>query len=216
MPAVRDLDLTIAPGELLAVRGPNGAGKSTLTQLVLRLLDPDAGSVTAGGVDLREAAPETWWSMVAWVPQRPTLLAASLADNVALARAGATRAEIRAALTRAGLADLLDDLPAGLETPVGDGGRSLSTGERRRVALARAFVRGAPLLVVDEPTAELDPEAAAAVDLALAEERGARTVLAVAHRPGIQRLADRVVTLEDGRLIAPASDPADVLAGAGT
>lgn len=207
-PALAEIDLTLAPGELVAVRGPNGAGKSTLTQLVLRLLDPDEGAVTVGGVDLREASPETWWANVAWVPQRPTLLAATLAENVALSRPEASRPEIRTAIVRAGLADLLDTLPAGLDTPVGDGGRPLSTGERRRLALARAFLRDAPLLVVDEPTAELDPAAAAAVDRAIAADRGVRTVLAVAHRPGIQRLADRVITLDGGRVLAAPAPPA--------
>ena len=202
-PAVAGLDLEIAPGELVAVRGPNGAGKSTLAQLILRLLDPDTGSVRIGGVDLRDAAPETWWSMVAWVPQRPTLFAGTLAENVALADPGAPESAIDAALARAGLSALTETLDEGMHTRVGDGGRPLSSGERQRVALARAFLRDAPLLVVDEPTAGLDAETAAAIDATLEDRRPNRAVLAIAHRPGIWERADRVVAMIDGRVVDP-------------
>jgi ABC-type multidrug transport system fused ATPase/permease subunit len=160
---------------------------------------PIAGRVTVGGVDLARCDTDAWRRQLAWVPQQPTLFRGTIADNIALGRQDATEAEIHAAARLAGAEGLVRRLPAGYETVVGDGGRPLSSGERRRIALARAFLRDAPLVVLDEPTADLDPESAELVGRAVERLRVGRTVLLIAHRPELARLADRVVVLEQGR-----------------
>jgi thiol reductant ABC exporter CydD subunit len=194
------LELTLEPGTVTALVGTSGAGKSTVAALALRLLDPGAGRVTCGGVDLRELTPEAWRRQVAWVPQRARIFAGTVADNVRLAVPGASDRAVRAALAAAGAARFVAALPQGIETPVGDGGRPLSAGEGQRIALARAFLRDAPLLVLDEPTAHLDAETAAAVDAAIARFARGRTTLLIAHRPELAARADRVVVLADGRV----------------
>ncbi len=192
--------LRLAPGELVALAGASGAGKSTLCALVLRLLDPDRGRVTCGGVDLRTVDPAAWRRRLAWVPQRPTIFSATLGENVALGVPGAPEALVAAALADAGLDDLLAALPAGLDTRIGEGGRPLSAGEAQRVALARAFLRDAPLLVLDEPAAHLDAATATAVGEAIARLARGRTTLLVVHRREPARGADRLVTLAEGRV----------------
>jgi len=151
-----------------------------------------------GGVDVAACDIEAWRRLVAWVPQRPTLLRASVADNIRLGAPGATAAAVRAAAAVAGADAFVRALPAGYDTLVGDGGRPLSPGQRRRLALARAVLRDAPLLVLDEPTADLDPESVALIGAALARLRADRTVLVIAHRPELVGHADRVVRLVDG------------------
>ncbi len=198
-PVLDALDLELFPGETLALVGESGAGKSTVASLLLRLAAPIAGRVTVGGVDLARCDTDAWRRQLAWVPQQPTLFRGTIADNIALGRRGATEGEIHAAARLAGAEGLVRRLPAGYETLVGDGGRPLSSGERRRIALARAFLRDAPLVVLDEPTADLDPESAELVGRAVQRLRVGRTLLLIAHRPELARLADRVVVLEQGR-----------------
>jgi ATP-binding cassette, subfamily C, bacterial CydD len=200
-PVLRGASLELLPGQTVALVGPSGAGKTTLASLVVRLLDPAEGSVCCGDVDLRDVDPAAWRARVAWVPQRPAIFAASLEENVRIARPGASDLELRDALARAGLADLVASLPQGLDTRIGDGGRALSAGEAQRVALARAFLRDADLVVLDEPTAHLDAATAADVDKAIVELCADRTALLVAHRPELAALADRVLELHDGRLL---------------
>jgi thiol reductant ABC exporter CydD subunit len=197
---LRGASLTIAPGETVALVGPSGAGKTTLTRLLLRLADPDAGTVSCGATDLRDVDVDAWRARIAWVPQRPALLAASIAENIAVARPGAGRAEIREAARRAGVLGFADRLTDGLDTRVGDGGRALSGGEAQRVALARAFLRDAPLVILDEPTAHLDAETADDVSREIAALCAGRSALLVVHRPELAALADRVVALDDGRV----------------
>jgi thiol reductant ABC exporter CydD subunit len=206
VPALVDVSLRLAPGEHVALVGPNGAGKSTAAALVLRLLDPDAGAVRCGDVDLRDVDAADWRRRVAWVPQRPTIFAGTLEDNVRLAHPGAGAAAVRRALIAAGLVDLVAALPDGLATRVGEDGRALSAGEAQRVALARAYLRDASLLVVDEPTAHLDAVTAEAVGAALLDVAHGRTLLLVTHRRPLADLADRIVPIEHGRLaVAPAA-----------
>ncbi len=195
LPAVRDADLMVAPGEAVAVTGPSGCGKSTLLAVLLGLRRPDAGSVTLGGVDLADLDLEEWRRQIAWVPQRPHLFARSVADNVRLGRPDATDAEVEAALEASGLAEVVRRLPHGSGTLLGEGGAGLSAGERQRLSLARAFVRDAPLLLLDEPTASLDARTEADVLVAIRRLVTGRTAVIVAHRPALAALADRVVEL---------------------
>jgi len=192
--------LSLHPGETVALIGPSGAGKSTLASLLLRLAEPSGGRVSCGGVDLRETDPAGWRRHLAWMPQRPTLFAGTVADNVCLAAPGASDRDVETALRAAGAGELVSSLPDGLATVVGDGGRRLSAGQAQRLGLARAFLRDAPLLILDEPTAHLDSGTATLVEDAIGRLARGRTVLWIAHRPGAAARADRVVALEDGRL----------------
>jgi thiol reductant ABC exporter CydD subunit len=193
------LDLELLPGETVALVGASGVGKSTVASLLLRLAEPTAGRVTVGGADLALCDTEAWRGQLAWVPQHPTIFRGTVAENIRLGRAEASDEDVREAARLAGADKFVRALSDGYETLVGDGGRLLSAGERRRVALARAFVRDAPLVVLDEPTADLDPESAELVGRAVDQLRQGRTVLLIAHRPELARRADRVVVLEDGR-----------------
>jgi ATP-binding cassette subfamily C protein CydCD len=197
---LRGLELTLEPGETVALRGPSGGGKSTLLSLLLRLAEPGAGRILCGGVDLREVAAPRWRRRIAWIPQRPTVFSGSIEENVRLADPGAPAPKVIEAIERAGLLELVRTLPGGLAARVGDGGRRLSAGQAQRLALARAFLRDAPLLLLDEPTANLDAETELAIAAAVEELAAGRTALIVAHRPEPARLADRIVELRDGVL----------------
>jgi len=207
--ALAAVDLALAPGEIVAIVGPSGAGKSTLASLLLRLADPDEGRVVCGGVDLREVDPDGWRARVSWAPQRGRLFAGTVAENLRLGAPEAGEDELWAALDAAAARDVVEALDDGLQTRVGDGGRALSAGQVQRLVLARALVRRAPLLVLDEPTASLDePTAARVADGLLAAARG-RTTLLITHDPRLAARADRVVELEAGRLRErPAAPPA--------
>jgi ATP-binding cassette, subfamily C, bacterial CydD len=202
-------DLALDPGELVALVGPSGAGKSTAAALLLGLLRPVAGRVTVGGVDLATCDPAAWRRHVAWVPQQPALLRAGVADNIRLGAPGAAIDAVRAAAALAGADAFVASLPAGYDTVLGDGGRALSPGQRRRIGLARAFLRDAPLVILDEPTADLDAESVAIVAAAIERLRAGRTMLAIAHRAELVNRADRVVRL-DGlvRMPEPERQPA--------
>ncbi len=195
-PALAGVTLDIEPGEVLALTGPTGCGKSTLIGVLLGFVTPESGTVRIDGVDLRSFDPDAWRGRLAWVPQRPHLFAASIADNIRLGRPEADAEELRAAIGDSGLSDLVARLPQGLDTPLGERGAGLSAGERQRVALARAFLRDAPLLLLDEPTANLDGETEAEVIEAVRRLARGRTVVLVAHRPALVALADRVVHLD--------------------
>jgi thiol reductant ABC exporter CydD subunit len=199
-PVVTGVDLVLAPGETVALVGESGAGKSTLAALVLGLAAPTAGRILVGEVPLRECRPEAWRRHVAWVPQRPAILRGTIADNIRLGAADAPDVDVREAAVLAGADTFVGRLPDGYATIVGDGGRPLSAGERRRIALARAFLRDAPLVVLDEPTADLDPEAAEVIAAAVERLRTGRTILVIAHRAELLQRADRVVELAAGRL----------------
>jgi thiol reductant ABC exporter CydD subunit len=201
-PVLDAFGLELAPGETVALVGESGAGKSTAVALLLGLLRPTDGRVTVGDVDLAACDMEAWRRHVAWVPQRPTLLRATVADNVRLGAPHASAAAVRAAAALAGADGFVRALPAGYDTLVGDGGRPLSPGERRRIALARAVLRDAPLLILDEPTADLDPASVELVAGAIARLRAGRTVLLIAHRPELVAHADRVVRLVGGATFA--------------
>jgi ATP-binding cassette, subfamily C, bacterial CydD len=197
---VAGLDLELEPGETVALTGPSGAGKSTIASLLLLLAEPTAGRVTAGGVDLAACNAAAWRAQVAWVPQRPTLFRGTVADNIRLGDAAAPDAAVREAASEAGADSFVCALPDGYETVVGDGGRPLSAGQVRRVAIARAFLRDAPLVILDEPTADLDRASAEAVGAAVERLLAGRTVLLVTHRAELEARADRVVRLGVGEV----------------
>ena len=195
------LDLSLHPGETVALVGESGAGKSTVASLLLRLADPTAGTLTVGGAELTKMDPAEWRRQLAWVPQRPTIFRGTIADNIRLGDPEASDETVLQAAERAGADVFIQALRHGFGTIVGDGGRPLSGGERRRLALARAFLRDAQLVVFDEPTADLDPEHAELVRDAVAEHCADRTVLLITHSSALVRQADRVVSLEGGRAV---------------
>jgi ATP-binding cassette, subfamily C, bacterial CydD len=202
------VDLELRPGETVALVGPSGGGKSTIASLLLRLAEPTRGRVTVGPVDLAACDAESWRAQIAWVPQHPTIFRGTVADNIRLGDASADDAQVRAAAELAGAAAVIGGLPNGYETVVGEGGRPLSAGEVQRIALSRAFLRDAALVILDEPTANLDPASAALVRDAVERLRAGRTVLLIVHRPELAALADRVVHLRGGRIVERAVEAA--------
>lgn len=212
-PVLSGASLSVLPGERVAVLGPSGAGKSTLLGMLLGFVRPSAGRVVVGGVDLSSVAPDGWLRQVAWLPQEARLSMGTVADNVRWGDPAASDAEIAEALGTAGLA--VAELPDGLSTWVGERGAALSAGQRRRVALARALVRRAPLLLLDEPAANLDAELADTVGTALDRLGGRTTVILAVHDPGLAARADRVVRVEHRRLVEePVGGRAPARAGA--
>ncbi|TDC30157.1 thiol reductant ABC exporter subunit CydD [Micromonospora sp. KC213] len=208
--ALRDVTLTVRPGERIAVVGPSGAGKSTLLGLLLGFVSPTAGRVTVDGVDLAHVDLDEWRRQVAWVPQRAHLFAASLADNIRLGAPGTPDAALTRVVADAALDDVVAALPDGLATTLGERGHGLSSGQRQRVALARAFLRDAPLVLLDEPTARLDTASEAVVLAATRRLVQGRTAVLVAHRPALLADADRILRVQDGRVteLTPAREAA--------
>jgi thiol reductant ABC exporter CydD subunit len=198
---LRGVDLVLEPGETVALVGASGGGKSTVASLLLRLADPTGGRVVAGDADLADADPDLWRRHVAWLPQEPTLFRGTIADNIRLGVPDASDDDVRTAAVLAGADTFVAVLADGYSTLVGDGGRPLSAGQRRRVGLARAFLRDAPLVVLDEPTANLDADSAEIVGDAIERLREGRTMLLIAHRAELAVRADRIVALEAGRIL---------------
>ncbi|MEH0935207.1 thiol reductant ABC exporter subunit CydD [Micromonospora psammae] len=206
--ALRDVTLTVRPGERIAIIGPSGAGKSTLLGLLLGFVTPTSGRVTVDGVDLAGVDLDAWRRQLAWVPQRAHLFAASLADNIRLGAPDTPDAALATAITDAALDDVVAALPEGLATTLGERGHGLSSGQRQRVALARAFLRDAPLVLLDEPTARLDTASEAVVLDATRRLVAGRTALLVAHRPALLADADRILRVEEGRVTELTATPA--------
>ena len=194
-------DLTIGRGEVVALVGPSGAGKSTVAALLLGLRTPDGGTITVDGADLATFDLRGWRDNVAWVPQRPSVFRGSVRDNIAIGNPSVTDAEIDLVSRAAGFDEVVSELPRGYETHIGEGARGLSAGETRRLALARALARSAQLLILDEPTANLDAEGAAVIAASIRGLDNEQAVLLIAHSPELARLADRIVRIEDGRAI---------------
>lgn len=211
-PVLDGASLTLEPGRLTALTGASGAGKTTLALLLLRLAEPQSGGIACGEVDLAQVEPGAWHERIAWMPQDTLLFAGTVADNVRLCRPDAPDGDVARALSAAGAGDVVAALPEGVGTRVGDGGRRLSAGQARRIALARAFLADAPLVVLDEPTAHLDPETAAEVAAAIARLAAGRTVLLITHRDALADRCDRVLVLREGEVVARDPGRAEVAA----
>jgi len=205
---LRDVSFTVAPGEAVAIAGRNGAGKSTLLDLLLRFYDPTAGRIVVGSVDLRECDLDSWRQAVGIMGQDVFLFHGTIAENIAYGRPEATPEEIDQTVRDAGLDRLMQRFPMGLETVVGERGTQLSGGERQAVALARLFLRKPKLLVLDEPTSQLDGEALRHVRTALKSLMAGRTTFLVTHNAETIQLAPRVLFLEEGRLVADSTHEA--------
>ena len=213
-PVLQNLSFRLNAGQSAALIGPSGVGKTTLMNLLPRFFDPTQGGVTLDGVDLRELKLKDLRTQVALVLQEPILLPASIAENIAYGKPGASRAEIEAAARAANADVFIAKFPNGYETVVGDGGTRLSVGERQRLNLARAFLKDAPILLLDEPTSALDADSEALVVASLFNLMKGRTTLMVAHRLTTISRVDKILVLQDGRLMEEGS-PAELKAKPG-
>ena len=200
-PALKGLSFDVQPGETVAIVGPSGAGKSTVFNLLLRLYDASAGSVSVDGYDVANLKGTDLRGAMALVAQDAALFDDTIEANIRLGKMTADEASIREAAIKADAADFISGLPAGMQTSVGEGGRNLSGGQRQRVALARAILRDAPILLLDEATSALDADSEARVQAALTEFAKDRTTLIIAHRLSTVRNADRIIVMENGRVI---------------
>lgn len=191
------LSARIEPGRVTVLTGANGAGKSTALQAIAALIAPTEGRVRVGGVDVGDLDPERWWRQLSWLPQRPALIPGTVAENLALF---GPVIDLEDACAAAGFDDVLADLPAGMHTVLGRGGTGLSLGQRQRLGLVRALGSAAPLLLLDEPTAHLDPRTEARVLEAITQRAAAgATVVVVAHRPSVLAIADEVIAVHAAR-----------------
>ena len=206
-PALEDLSLKIESGKHYALVGETGAGKSTLVQLIMRFIDPLHGLITFNGEDIGKWEVDEWRRQIAWVPQHPRMFHASLLENVRLRDESVSRSTVNIALQKASLDDLVSRLPQGLDTELLEGGARLSGGEIRRVALARAFLRDAPLLIMDEPTAHLDLELEQSLVETTRRLMAEKTTLVIAHRFSTVLHADTIFVLRRGRLVEQGSHP---------
>jgi ATP-binding cassette subfamily B protein/subfamily B ATP-binding cassette protein MsbA len=200
-PVLEAIDLEARPGETVALVGPTGAGKSTLVSLIARFFDPWQGRVCIDGVDVRHADLASVRARVALVLQEPLLLPLSVAENIAYGRPDASQDEIVAAAVAANAHDFVERLPQGYNTLLGERGATLSGGERQRLSIARALLKGAPVLILDEPTSALDAETEASVLEALERLMSGRTTFVIAHRLSTVRHADRIVVIEHSRIV---------------
>jgi ATP-binding cassette subfamily B protein len=199
---LRGVDLEVEPGRTVAIVGPTGSGKTTLVMLIPRLYDVNEGAVLVDGADVREVDPASLRREVAVVSDDAFLFSASLRDNIAYAYPEAGDDEVVAAAQRAGLGGLLDDLPDGLDTIVGERGLTLSGGQRQRVAIARALLAEPRILILDDATSSVDATTESQIKSALGEVMEGRTTFVIAHRLSTIALADEVVVLEEGRVAA--------------
>jgi len=201
LPALHAFSLAVKPGERVALVGPSGAGKSTVFRLLLRFYDPQAGRILLDGVDLKDADPAEVRARMALVAQDSPLFSGSALENVRFGRQDASPEELRAAIRAAQAEGFLEALPQGLESPVGERARGLSGGQRQRLAIARALVREAPILLLDEATSALDAENERLVQAALDRAMSGRTTLVIAHRLATVLKADRIVVMDEGRVV---------------
>jgi len=198
--ALEDVSFTIEPGEHVALVGPSGAGKTTIAHLLLRFLEPQQGCIMAGDVPFTAISAEDWRRQVAWVSQDPYIFHDTIEANIRLARADATTDEVRNAAEQARASEFISALSLGYDTPVSINGEGLSGGQAQRIAIARAFLKDAPLLILDEATAHLDPETESSIQEALTALTHGRTVLTIAHRLRTVMAAKRIIVLDCGRV----------------
>jgi ATP-binding cassette subfamily B protein len=200
-PVLQGVDLTVAPGETVALVGPSGAGKTTLLSLLPRFYEVEAGRITLDGIDIRDMTLASLRGQIGIVQQDAFLFAGTLRDNIAYGRLGASEADIEEAVRRARLEEVVAALPGGLDTVVGERGVKLSGGQKQRVAIARVFLRNPPILILDEATSALDTETERAIQASLAELSRGRTTLVIAHRLATIRNADRIAVVAEGRVV---------------
>ena len=199
--AVNGVSLKIAPGEHIALVGPSGSGKTTLAELMVRFFDVDGGQILVGGADVKDIAPDELMKRISFVFQDSRLIKKSIFENVRLAKPDATEEEVIAALTKAQCMDIIDKLPDGIHTVIGEKGTYLSGGEQQRITIARAVLKDAPILILDEATAFADPDNETKVQAAFDELSKNKTVIMIAHRLSTVMNADKIYVLDDGRLI---------------
>jgi len=204
-PVLKSFNLRIAPGEKVAIAGPSGAGKTTVANLVPRLYDTDEGAVTIDGVDVRRLRNTFLKSIMGIVPQETALFSTTVGENIAFGKPGASRAEVIAAAKATHAHDFISKLSEGYDTPIGERGVMLSGGQRQRVAIARALLRAPQIIILDEATSSLDAETETAIHAALQELLHGRTAIIIAHRLSTIKDADRIVVIEDGRIVEQGS-----------
>jgi len=198
-PVLDGISFRVPAGETVVLVGPSGAGKSTILELLLGFVQPDAGRVTINGADIASIVPAALARMTAWIGQTPVIFAGTIRDNIRFGREGASDADVEAAAQAARVGQFADMLPQGLDTPIGEGGYGLSGGQAQRVAIARAFVRNAPLLLLDEPTAHLDPATEADVLDSLRRLALGRTVILASHSAAAHAFGGRMLVLAGGQ-----------------
>jgi len=215
VPVLEEISLRIPAGTICAIVGPSGSGKSTLSDLLLRFYDPDSGNVTMDGIDLRVLRMQDLRSNVALVEQTPFLFRATIRENIAYGKPGATLDEIRPCARDAAIDDFIQSLPDAYDTIVGERGCTISAGERQRIALARALLRNPRILILDEPTAALDPRSESIVSRTLAGTLCGRTVILITHRISLVEISDLAVVLQNGRIVE-SGNPRQLLAASNT
>ncbi|MGC5698981.1 ABC transporter ATP-binding protein [Pseudomonas sp. NFXW11] len=211
---LREISLRIAPGSMTALVGASGSGKTSLLRLIARFFDASQGSVWVGGVDVRQMSSAQLAGQISQIFQGSYLFQGSIADNIRIGRPEASDAQVLQAAQQAGVGELLERLPQGLQTAVGEGGTRLSGGERQRIAIARALIKDAPILLVDEATAALDAENQQIIAQTLARLRGRRTLVVIAHQLSTVAMADQILVLENGQIVEQGT-PATLRASGG-
>ncbi|KQB53543.1 ABC transporter ATP-binding protein [Pseudomonas endophytica] len=202
---LRDVSLSIAPGSMTALIGASGSGKTSLLRLIARFFDASQGCVLIGGVDVRQMSSSQLASHISQIHQDTYLFQGSIADNIRVGRPAASLVDILDAAAQAGVTELIERLPQGIDTPVGEGGARLSGGERQRIAIARALIKNAPILLVDEATAALDAENQHVIAQTLSRLRGGHTLLVIAHQLSTVSMADQILVLDQGQLVEQGS-----------
>jgi ABC-type multidrug transport system fused ATPase/permease subunit len=199
--ALRDVDLAIAAGECVAIVGPTGAGKSTLMSLLIRFYDPQAGRIEMDGIDLRDLTLKSLRDQISVVLQEPLLFSGTIEDNIRYGKLNATKAEVVEAATAANADDFISGLPNGYGTLIGERGAQLSGGERQRICVARAFLKDAPILILDEPTSSIDSKTERVILDALDDLMEGRTSFTIAHRLSTVRHVDQILVMSEGRIV---------------
>jgi len=200
-PAVDNLSFTIPSGKMTALVGASGAGKTTIANLLMRFIEPDSGLITIDSLPLANIPADEWRTSIGWVPQNPYLFSETIAANLRLAKPEAPESDLLRACQRAGLLEFIRSLPEGLETRIGERGARLSGGQAQRLALARAFLKDAPFLLLDEPTSSLDPALEAELQVSVRELMQGRTTLVIAHRLSTVYQADQIIVLDSGKVV---------------